>query len=368
MHKDIQKQFIKFHDTIRTGFDDNAKLREKRDLLIEELKAYFKKKSENENTPLIIFHYFNQGSYGMGIGIKPMPEEDYDIDVALVFHFDKEYISPIEIKEMVKDALSKGNRTVEIKKPCVRVQYHKDGKESFHVDFAIYSDKEYNDDEKFYLARGTEKDKSTQYWEESDPEELKRQFGDLFKDDDHKQFIRVIRSLKRWKDNKFSTGTGRPIGISITACAMNWFSPVLEYVDKKNVYNDCAAIKNLVNSMINNFTYVLNKKGEWVERLIVRLTVLPQNDLFEKMPDGKMADFKKRLVTLRDNLDEAMKKEDLREACLILEDEFGEDFPVPDEEVAAVNNAFRSNMLGLSGINSPVVLNTEHKGGFYAQK
>jgi hypothetical protein len=368
MHKDLQKQFIKFHDTIRTGFDDNAKLREKRDLLIEELRVYFKRKSKDEGIPEITFHHFNQGSYGMGIGIKPMPDEDYDIDVALVFHFGKEEMDPIEIKKMIRDALSKGNRTVKIRKPCVRVQYHKDGTESFHVDFAVYSDKECNEDEKFYLARGNEEDKSTQYWEESDPEELKRQFNDLFKGDDHKQFVRVIRGMKRWKDNKFEAGDGRPIGIAITACAMKWFSPDKGYIDGKWTYNDCAAKRSLVNSMINNFTFVENAEGKIVERLIVRLTVLPKNDLFEKMSDTEMSDFKKHLINLRNNLDKAMNEETLRNACLILRDEFGGDFPVPDEEVDAVNNAFKNNALRLVGTASTKEIQIQNRGGFHAQK
>lgn len=373
MDKGLQKQFVKFHEEIRLDFDDSSILREKRDLLINELRAYLKKIAEDNQTPLITFENFNQGSYGMGIGIKSMPNEDYDIDVALVFHFATKDIGPLAIKLLIYAALNKGNRTVLIKKPCVRVQYHKDGSESFHVDIASYSDKYYNLDDKYYLARGIEKEPKSQFWEQSGPKDLKAQFQALFEGDDHKQFVRVIRSMKRWKDNNFSaTGSERPIGIGITVCAMKWFSPEKEWTDVSQYnYNDCLALRNLVHLMLDNFSNYISKDGKSKTlRLVVRLSVLPQNDLFEKMTDAEMENFRKKLIRLRDSLNIAMEEKSLKKACKILESEFGEDFHVPDEdeEAKAVNTAFSANLLGLSGKSPSFPVLIKNRGGFYGRQ
>lgn len=75
---DIQKQFVKFHDLIKLDFDSNKPLREKRDLLLEDLRLGLKKMFP-ENTPT--FDPFNQGSYDIGTGIEPIDEGDYDIDL-----------------------------------------------------------------------------------------------------------------------------------------------------------------------------------------------------------------------------------------------------------------------------------------------
>lgn len=58
MQKELQKHFIQFHNKIRTDFEDNEILRNKRDLLIRELKAYFKKRSEDTDSPQITFDCF----------------------------------------------------------------------------------------------------------------------------------------------------------------------------------------------------------------------------------------------------------------------------------------------------------------------
>ena len=101
MNSVVQSQFYKFHDTIKLETLDNKQVIEKRDMLIEEIKAYLKKKAEQEGKPLITFSTFNQGSYSsMGTGIKPMNDkDDYDIDVGLIFNVKKEDYSPIEVKQ-----------------------------------------------------------------------------------------------------------------------------------------------------------------------------------------------------------------------------------------------------------------------------
>ena len=68
----LQKQFEKFHENIRlSDKDEKAKLQDKRELLIKDLRRGLKRDAEENNTSRLIFNYFNQGSYAMHTGTKP---------------------------------------------------------------------------------------------------------------------------------------------------------------------------------------------------------------------------------------------------------------------------------------------------------
>lgn len=119
----LQKQFLKFHDKIKIDFKDNKPLRDKRNLIIRNLREGLKKKYP-ENTPT--FSPFNQGSYDLATGVKPLKGEDYDIDVGIVFDISKKRTEPVELKQEIHEILNVyAKRNVEIMRPCVRVQYHK---------------------------------------------------------------------------------------------------------------------------------------------------------------------------------------------------------------------------------------------------
>lgn len=321
----LQSQFYKFHDSIKLENFDNKQVIEKRDMLIEEIKAFLKKKAEDEKKPLISFSVFNQGSYAMGTGIKPMYEEDdYDIDVAILFNISKSDYTPLEVKRWVYDALSaKQFRTVEWKKPCIRVQYTEAGFPRFHIDFAIYSDA--NSDGKTYIAKGTPTISSDQVkWEISEPKRLKDLINGKYSDSMEKsQFIRTIRYFKRWKDYNFDSVNGKPTGIALTALAYNGFNPNIttDYFSGERTDNDLKALINFTGYIINQF--------DWNGRIEVKLPVPPFNDLFSKMTDDQCKTFKDRLKRLKQALEDAQAEADPHEACKLLKKEFGSDFPVP---------------------------------------
>ena len=71
MRNDLQKYFNKFYEEIKLiDTDDNKVLRDKRDMLVKELKDFFTKKSKEDNKSLITFSTENQGSYSMGTGVR----------------------------------------------------------------------------------------------------------------------------------------------------------------------------------------------------------------------------------------------------------------------------------------------------------
>lgn len=319
MSAKLQTQFNKFHDLIKLkNIDDNKDLRDKRDLLVEELQTWLKK---NEK-PTVAF--MNQGSYAMGTGVKALEDNDndYDIDVGLKFNLQtRDYPNAVEVKTWVEDALAKANRKVEMMRPCVRVQYTKDGKPSYHVDFAIYG----LNGEQLQLAKGFRGSSAeNKYWEDSDPEKLKELLNDKFIDTEAKaQFKRIIRYLKRWKDDKFPIkGDAAPTGIALTAMCYQWFKPRTKKWNGEKEINDLEALKDL----LIKICFSENNCG-----LDVRLPVKPQNELCEKIKasDNHVEKYKNKMKALKDAVSAAFKEIDPTEAAIILEKEFGSDFLIP---------------------------------------
>lgn len=72
----IQALFETFHKKIKVETDE---LRDKRDILSAKIKSSINK--NGHPTPDII----NQGSYIYGVGIKPLNDQEYDIDVGFIF-------------------------------------------------------------------------------------------------------------------------------------------------------------------------------------------------------------------------------------------------------------------------------------------
>jgi hypothetical protein len=334
MNKLIQNQFIKFHEAIRLDDDDLGPVRDKRDMLIEEIKQYFKDKDKGDDKFNISIDTFGLGSYSFGTGIKPMYEdEDYDLDQALLFNVVRNHFTnALELKKYVKAAMDKYQRSVEIKKPCVRVQYFEAGMHRFHLDFACYTIEStfFSSKPEYYLARGTENSKPEEIaWEIAEPKELREKVSSFLKDnpEGRAQFIRIIRYMKRWKDKNFKyTEKGKPTGIAMTALALKGFVPVLKDLYENNEINDLAAIYNFVNFILTQFSF---------NKIKVELPVRPYNDLFKKMNDNQHIRLQDDLAKLKESLGNAINCVDPHEASIILNNEFGEDFEIISKEESA---------------------------------
>ena len=275
----------------------------------------------------------------MDLGVIPL-DGDFDIDVGLEFKINKiDYPDPVVVKEWVFNALFGHTDDVKIRMPCVTVQYHLRKEPLYHVDFAVYAQDGYSTN--IYLARGKPTSKENdKKWELDDPRGLIKAVREKFTDEnDRLQFRRVIRSLKRWKDVKFSPdGHEAPIGIGLTVCAYYWFSISKTLVDPLKMsyeYNDLDATINFINAMLSQFRLVGNNNGRELYRLSVHLPVQPYNDLFEKMTDIQMTNFKEKLEELHRALIKARDEVDPVEACKVLRKQFGDDFPVPEIEETA---------------------------------
>lgn len=321
----VQSEFKKFNDKIRADFETKKELSEKRDILLDKLR---------NNSEIPSFKELNQGSYAMCTGIEPESDGEYDIDVALRFYANKSDYDPIELKNKICKILK--NHThygAEIKKPCVTVTYKKDEETKFHVDLVIYlyDDKD-NEDSQLYIAKGESED--SQEWEEADPKGLVDYINDKVEQGKERdQFRRIVRYLKKWKNRKFSnTGHVNPPSIGITLIAADNFN----YYEE----DDLSSLISVVNTIINKFSYAsTNDSGTNMYRISLslpyHLRFKSGNDIFEKMSDAQMTDFKDKIEKLKNNLVEVRDEVDEYEQYRKLNKIFGDDFEVPDENKSA---------------------------------
>ncbi|NVI98865.1 nucleotidyltransferase [Myxococcus sp. AM009] len=338
----IQSQLIQFDDKIRLRrFDENKELREKRDIILGKLRGRFEALRKEEKLDVPTFEHFNQGSYEMGTGIHP-EKGDYDIDVGLAFNCAKtKYLNPVDLKILVDDALE-GHALLgsEVRRSCVTVRYQKEGELAFHVDLAIYTyDNPDSPTRRMFIAKGKRgSGENDRHWEESEPRKLTDWVAGRFVDEEQqRQFLRVIRALKRWKTKKFATdGQNAPSGIGLTVAAGQWFKPqvtVDPFKSTTTTIDDLKAMRNLVDTMVSHFTPTSTKAdGSTLYRLAVTLPVAPGTDIFTKMTEGQMTTFRERLTQLRDCLDQVKNEVDIVEACKRMQDQFGDEFPVPEKD------------------------------------
>ncbi|MBP0633182.1 MULTISPECIES: nucleotidyltransferase [unclassified Cupriavidus] len=320
----VQTQFEDFHASIKLAEDDEkAKLRDKRDTLVKALKA-------NLEDDVPSFESFNQGSYSMHTGVMPL-DGNYDIDVGLIFDCQRDkYPDPVVLKRKVRDALNSNGRTVAIRRPCVTVNYVRDGKTDYHVDLAIYAKR---DDDLLDLAKGKENSTDEfKVWDASDPKKLTTVICEAFKDSDElAQYRRCIRYIKRWRNVQFRNG-GAPLSIALTVAAKEWFSPRFAISGKPT---DLLALLDWVKAILARFEMHHTEDDGWHERLKVTLPVTPYSDLMAWMTKGQMATFKEKLEGLRDTLNDAYDEDLPEDACKLLNKQFGDDFKIPEKAATA---------------------------------
>jgi hypothetical protein len=320
----VQKQFRQFNDAIKLRrFNENATLAEKRERVLRTLSegvARLKK----AGTKIPAYRTFNQGSYDLGVGVKPL-DSDYDIDVGVAFDLAHGEHDPVDVKRWVLDAIDGHTDRVEMRACCVTVFYHSAGEPVYHVDLAIYAAREKNGGG-MLLARGKlGSAPENRSWTPSDPEGLTDLINQKFSGDDASQFRRVIRALKRWKDERFSKdGNAAPRGIALAVAAYKWFAPATRFVDGAEQRDDLQALRNLVGTMLRNFS----------PRLAVQCPAEPFDDLCARMSDLQMGEFQAKLETLGGGPRAAADDTDPHTACKTLARQFGPDFPVPDPDDA----------------------------------
>lgn len=337
---EIQKHLEEFDDAIRLGrFVENAMLQEKRDIIRQKLSDKLPGAFEEHSEDCPAFSFRDQGSYELGTGIKPVGG-DFDIDQGIYFELQHdEFEDPVDLKKRVHDALEGHTKKVEIRRSCVTVFYQQAGEDAYHVDLAIYREGGL-DGGLAGIAKGKEHSApENRFWEESDPAGLSSWVLDSLDETARGQLRRVVRYVKRWKDERFSSsGNAAPTGIALMVAIRRAFSPRYSDVISKKA-DDLSCLQEAVASVLGDFSTLTDSEGSTLHRLEVRLPVQPVSDLMGEMTDAQSEAFYNRLRALKDALDDAGVLVDPVEACERLRSVFGEDFPVPEPSETAAKVA-----------------------------
>lgn len=301
----LHSLFIRFHTAIQlTHYDENKELREKRERVLTRLRSNLAK----------TFESFNQGSYAMGTGIKPL-NGDYDIDIGIVlndvYYTDHE---PVAVKRWVYEAVKEHTAHVDWRRPCITVYYSQGGEPVYHVDLTVFARDRYS--ERLRLAMGKEHSAQGQCeWQLDDRKGFIEEVKNRFSGEDGAQFRRIVRYLKRWKDLHIpSLVHAAPIGLCLTVATYHWFQPTR---GRNGGYDDLAAAFSLVQAISQQFS------GSYLSRLRLVFPRDPRDDLFARMNDQQMGELRQGLEKLARWLAEAQQTNN--SAPLVKA--FGSDFP-----------------------------------------
>ena len=332
----LKKQFEDFYKEIKIDTEVEA-LIEKREILENDFKKNFPLKCRNHNIEVkkSDIEIFDQGSYKLHTTIKNTHGGSIDRDVAVMFPLNiNQNNDPKKIKGYGRDAINIGNRTVNIKEPCLNVPYVEDGSEWMHIDLPLYAKHNGN----IYLARGKENSTEGNYsWEIADPKGLNDYLLDKINGND--QLRRIIRYIKKWKLEKYYNSTldhEVPPSIGLTLLACDGF----EATTSSEGDDDLAALQKTIKNIINKFSLTY-ENGILVKVDISReLPVPPHTDVFKKMKDSSDAygmKFYNRLNAALQNLTDAYNEEAEYDAGISVQKVFGDEFKVPVKQVDVAN-------------------------------
>lgn len=327
----LKKEFNNFHEDIKITTEANV-LREKRSTLQEDFEEYFPGICSEHGIKLTKseMRFIDQGSYKLNTTISNK-DGAVDRDVAVIFPLDiNTHSDPRELKKYAREALKIENvRLPAIKEPCITVGYHKKEEEYVHLDFPMYAKCNGN----LYLARGKEFSESYS-WELADPDGLNEFFLDKLGESE--QLRRIIRYLKKWKQEKYRNSTNKneiPPSIALTLLACEYF---VEKKDGEN-FDDLTALYHVVSEIVDRF--VLTYDGDEVIRAQITyyLPNQPYSDVFYKIKnsDSYGVLFYNRIKKASDNLRDACNVESDHDAANYVQKVLGDEFEVPEKVAVA---------------------------------
>ena len=310
----VQTQFEQFHKQIRTYYEINETLREKKDIIVRRVKNHLEKHGRPQCVEFI------QGSYKMKVGICAVEGLEYDIDVGLRFSFDETKYTPEAVRKWVFEAVDGHTESVEEKPSCVRVIYA----DGYHVDLVSYAwwdDKDGH--EQYRLAH------DSKGWRPADPPGLVehvRKAREPYAETKETatqtdQFRRVVRYLKRWNDRAMPfESKEKPSGIALVLLTEKHLNgPKTTWWDGTS--DDRAALEQ-----------VAQAAADTLGRIVVTKPTPEYEDLFGGISDKGMTSLKTRFGELRQALVDAKNASDVPAACKRLQDVFGADFPCPEPD------------------------------------
>lgn len=176
-----------YNDYVVLRATEQTNLREKKELNIERLESGLAEYNEEYKKEYILIDDKVQGSMAMST-IVQNEENEYDIDVAIIFNKDGLPDGNTATKNMIADALKRKCKRFktepEAKTNCVRVDYA----DGYHIDFAVYRKSTDDEGNNVYEHCGSE-------WRKRNPEAITNWFNKSNKDSNGNIRI-VVRLLK----------------------------------------------------------------------------------------------------------------------------------------------------------------------------
>ena len=276
-----------YKDHVRLSTDERKKLAGYRDTNLDRLKSGLDKLGEEHDKTYAYYEYYrNQGSYAM-FTLNQHPDNEYDIDIAIVFKKDDLPSSALNARHRIADAFKKvkGNfsQEPEARSNAVTVWYA----EGYHIDFAVYRtfEDEYG---------STQIEHAGPDWTERDPMDVTKWFNDAVNSDspsqedgatvDDHQMRRIVQFLKAFSKSRSSWNL--PGGLIISVLAVDSYQRD-DYRDDAALYDTMVAIRN---------------------RLLLNTEVHSPVSMSESLTSKEK--YKKQVERFREKLDYAIKKLD----------------------------------------------------------
>lgn len=321
---DVQALFEKFHRAIRTDYDTNQTLREKKDIIVDRVKAHLAKNKRPGCSEYL------QGSYKMRVGVCALAGSEFDIDVGLRFSFSDADFAPADVRAWVFEAVDGHTQKVEEMGPCIRVTYV----DGYHVDLVSYA---WWDDmwgrTQYRLAHKDGR------WLPADPPGLVEHVQNARKPYEGTedtvtltdQFRRVVRYLKRWNDYHIrGESNDKPSGLALVLITEKLLG--FRQVDWRGIPDDRLAVERIADAAASMWG-----------RIQAHKPTPEHEDMFGRLSEQAMSDLKDRFRALRDALVFAKNASDATDACKRLKQVFGDDFPCPEGDGGREAEARRTN-------------------------
>lgn len=236
------------------------------------------------------------GSYAMGTGIRPLPGNDYDIDIGLVYNLRPSDATPQDLKGAIYNSLESAGYNPQWMRPCIQIAFT-----GYHLDISVFT----REGDRLFIAEGKQHDHRTR-WRPDGMEWFVQLIWNHPNTEYAEQFRRIIRYLKRWKDIHFGyVGMKGPVGLALTVMAYRWYSPQAD---------DLSALRVVVRQAVRYFEQ---------RNMTLEFPYEPNDNLLRKMSNEQVYQMLGRFQQLSQWLDQAALSSRLEPLRLA----FGTDFP-----------------------------------------
>ncbi|MGF7058632.1 nucleotide-binding domain-containing protein [Brassicibacter mesophilus] len=265
-------EFLEFHnEKVKLSHSEKQKLRNFKKLNLDRLEAGLNEINEEKNKSYKIVKSYEQGSVAMNT-VTQNDNNEYDIDIAVIFEKDNIPSIPLDARKLVADAL-KRKCTNFAEEPTARTNavtvWYKDG---YHVDFAVY--RQYED-----YWENTIREHGGVSWIERDPTAITEWFNNAVKDKSPKvefgatveagQMKRIVRLLKMFCKSRLSWSLpgGLIISVLVEECYKSDYhrDDVAFYDTIKAIYNRLQWSLDVYNPIHTNL--LLNDKDEHTNKI-----------------------------------------------------------------------------------------------------